>query len=45
MLKQWDEIRTTSIPALNLRLNDARLPEIVIEANPRVEEEPHGDEE
>ncbi len=45
MLKQWDEIRKTSIPALNLRLNDARLPEIVIEANPRVEEEPHGDEE
>jgi hypothetical protein len=45
LLKQWDEIRKTSIPALNLRLNDARLPEIVIEANPRAEEEPHGDEE
>jgi photosystem II stability/assembly factor-like uncharacterized protein len=45
MLKQWDEIRKTSIPALNLRLNDARLPEIVIETNPRAAEESHGDEE
>jgi hypothetical protein len=45
MMKQWDEIRTTAIPALNQRLNDAGLSEIVIEANPRTEEEPHGDEE
>ena len=45
MMKQWDEIRTTSIPALNQRLDDAGLPKIVIEANPRAEEVPHGDEE
>jgi len=45
IIKQWEEIRTKSIPAINQRLKDARLAEIVIEANPRVEEEPHGDEE
>ena len=43
--KQWDDIRTNTVPALNQRLKDARLAEIVIEANPRIEEEPHGDEE
>jgi hypothetical protein len=45
IIKDWEEIRTKSVPALNQRLKDARLEEIVIEANPRVEEEPHGDEE
>jgi hypothetical protein len=43
--KQWEEIRTKSVPALNQRLKDANLAPIVIEANPRMEEEAHGDEE
>jgi len=45
IIQQWDDIRTNTVPALNQRLKDARLEEIVIEANPRMEEEPHGDEE
>ena len=45
IIKQWEDIRTNTVPALNQRLKDARLAEIVIEANPRLEDEPHGDEE
>jgi photosystem II stability/assembly factor-like uncharacterized protein len=43
--KLWEEIRTKSVPALNQRLKDANLAPIVIEENPRMEEEAHGDEE
>jgi len=45
IIKRWEEIRTKTVPGLNQRLKDARLEEIVIAENPRVEEEPHGDEE
>jgi len=45
IVKLWDEIRTNSVPALNQRLKDANLAPIVIEENPRMEEEAHGDEE
>ena len=45
IVKQWEEIKTNSVPALNKRLKDANLAPIVIEENPRAEEEAHGDEE
>ncbi len=44
LMKQWDAIRTTDIPAINQRLNDAGLGEIKIEANPQAREDSDGDE-
>lgn len=45
LMKLWENVRGTLIPALNLQLKDKGLTEIVIEANPRGVESPHGDEE
>jgi len=44
LMKQWDAIRTTDIPAINQRLNDAGLGEIKIDANPQAREDSDGDE-
>jgi photosystem II stability/assembly factor-like uncharacterized protein len=36
VMKQWDALKTTDLPALNTALRGAKLPEIRLEANPEV---------
>jgi len=44
VMKRWDELKNSDLPALNRILRDAKVPEIVLDSgNPR--EEPQGDEE
>ena len=38
VMKRWDVLRTSDLPALNHTLNDARLPEVKIESDPHKEE-------
>jgi len=44
-IKRWQEFLTKDVPAINQQLHDVNLPEIRIEAHPKTEEEPEGDEE
>jgi len=44
VLKQWSELKSIDIPALNKALRDARLPEISADANPQAGAD-QGDEE
>ena len=44
VMKRWNEIKTTDLPALNRRLRDAKVREIQIEPDAR-REEPQTDEE
>jgi hypothetical protein len=39
VMKQWKDLKTTEIPALNKQLRDASLPEIALEAKPTEEED------
>jgi photosystem II stability/assembly factor-like uncharacterized protein len=38
VMKRWDALRTSDLPALNRTLNDAHLPEVKIESDPHKEE-------
>jgi photosystem II stability/assembly factor-like uncharacterized protein len=44
VMKQWEALKTTDLPALNNALRGAGLPEVQLEVNPQVAEE-QGDEE
>jgi hypothetical protein len=45
LLKQWNEVEQTDIPALNQQLRQGSQPEIRLETNVYVDEVPRGDEE
>jgi len=45
LLKQWNEVEQTDIPALNRQLRQGSQPEIRLETNVYVDEVPRGDEE
>ena len=38
VMKRWDALKTTDLPALNRALRDANLPEVQIESDPHKEE-------
>ena len=38
LLKRWDAIKNSDVPALNQQLRDAKLPELKLEADPNAEE-------
>jgi len=44
VLKQWEELKSTDLPALNGVLRGASLPEIRIEPHPRATQEPVDEE-
>lgn len=43
VMKRWEELKSTDLPALNRQLKGAKLPEISLEINTRLEEEPGED--
>ncbi|HKS81355.1 MAG TPA: hypothetical protein VJR23_07595 [Candidatus Acidoferrales bacterium] len=45
VMKQWDDLKATDLPALNQKLHAAKLPEIRLEAATPAEEEIEGDVE
>ena len=38
VMKRWEEIKNSDLPALNGRLKKAKLPEIKVESKPQTEE-------
>lgn len=38
LMKRWDALKTSDVPALNQRLRDAKAPELKLEADPSAEE-------